>query len=328
MRLLIGRTLSGSTCNITDTGFTMSAENPITPTNFTSSLAYANGLQLAYESWGDPANPTVLLIMGLGMQLIAWPDEFCHTLVDQGYRVVRFDNRDCGLSTKVDSAPVPNMLLNALRYRIGLPVVAGYSLYDMAEDTASLLDALGIFRAHVVGVSMGGMIGQTLAARHPDRVLSLTSIMSTTGARSLPGPTLEATLALLSKPRKNDLQSLIDHQVKVFGVFGSPAFKYEEQVLRSHIERALRRSRCARGIIRQLAAIMATGDRTRDMAHIKAPTLVIHGDKDPLVPVAAGRDTAAKIPGAKLKIIEGMGHDMAPWPLMAEAILEHIRTVS
>src|SRR5690606_27216755 len=139
--------------------------------------------------------------------------------------------------------------------------------------------------------------------------------------------TVEATLALLSRPRKNDLQSLIEHQVKVFGVFGSPGFKRNEQELRTNIERALRRSRCARGIIRQLAAIMATGDRSRDMAHIKAPTLVIHGDKDPLVPVAAGRDTAAKIPDAKLKIIEGMGHDMAPWPLMAEAILEHLRTV-
>src|SRR5690554_7898326 len=184
----------------------MSANQPIEP-SFTTSLAYANGLQLAYESWGDPANPTVLLIMGLGMQLIAWPDDFCRTLVEQGYRVVRFDNRDCGLSTKVDSAPVPNMLLNALRYRVGLPVVAGYSLYDMAEDTASLLDALGIFRAHVVGVSMGGMIGQTLAARHPDRVLSLTSIMSTTGARSLPGRPLKPTSPCPASPRRKDCSS-------------------------------------------------------------------------------------------------------------------------
>lgn len=304
----------------------MSLDHPIDPLHGTS-IAYANGLQLAYESLGDPSHPTILLIMGLGMQLIAWPDGFCQALVEQGYRVVRFDNRDCGLSTKVDQVPVPNMLLNALRYRIGLPVAAGYSLYDMADDAAGLLDALGIFRAHVVGVSMGGMIGQTLAARHPDRVLSLTSIMSSTGARNLPGPTMEATLALLSRPRKNDLQSLIEHQVKVFSVFGSPGFPYDQQVLRAEIERALQRSRCARGIIRQLAAIMATGDRTRDMAHIKAPTLVIHGDKDPLVPVAAGRDTAAKIPGAKLRIIEGMGHDLAPWPLMAEAILKHIRSI-
>ncbi len=286
---------------------------------------YSNGLRLHYESLGDTTAPTILLIMGLGMQLTAWPDPFCEALVEQGFRVVRIDNRDAGLSTKADWLPIPNVPMNALRHRLGLSVQAGYTLLDMARDTSGLLDALGIFRAHVVGASMGGMIGQTLASHFPDQVLSLTSIMSSTGCRRLPGPTPQATRALLSKPKSKELEAVVEHQIKVFGILGSPGFPIDLEQRRQDIRRNIQRSRCVRGIARQMAAIFASGDRSADLARIRCPTLVIHGAQDPLLPVAAGRDTAAKIPHATLRIIEGMGHDMAAWPVIAEAITSHVR---
>jgi len=303
----------------------MATQSPLAsdPYNRTEGTVYSNGLRLHYESLGDTAAPTILLIMGLGMQLTAWPDPFCEALVRQGFRVVRFDNRDAGLSTKADWLPIPNVPMNALRHRLGLSVEAGYTLHDMARDTAGLLDALGIFRAHVVGASMGGMIGQTLASHFPDRVLTLTSIMSSTGCRRLPGPTTKATRALLSKPKSKELEAIVEHQIKVFGILGSPGFPIDPEERRREIRRNIQRSRCVRGIARQMAAIFASGDRSADLAHIRCPTLVIHGAQDPLLPLAAGRDTAAKIANATLHIIEGMGHDMAAWPVIAEAITAH-----
>ena len=286
----------------------------------------ANGISLEYESHGNADNPTILLIMGLGMQLTAWPDDFCDALVKQGFRVVRFDNRDIGLSTKFPQLGVPNLAWASIKHWFALPVKSGYLLDEMATDAVGLIDALGIRAAHIVGVSMGGMIAQQIAAHHADRALSLTSIMSSTGNPRLPRPSREVVQALLGRPdNPRDVQSIVDHYVKLFGIIGSPGFPIEATELRQRLETSVRRSHYPAGTARQLLAIVASGDRSALLKTIRAPTLVIHGDQDPLVPLAAGKDTAAKIPRAKLTIIRGMGHDMAAWPLLAEAIVQHCR---
>ena len=288
----------------------------------------ANGIRIEYESFGSSDAPAIVLVMGLGMQLTGWPDPFCQKLAGAGYRVLRFDNRDIGLSTHFDDRGVPNMLWQFLRARIGMRVRGAYDLNDMAADTVGLMDALGIGQAHVVGASMGGMIAQQLAALHPARVRSLVSIMSTTGNRRLPPATREAQRALFAKPRDpNDPRSVVDHYVRVFTVLASPGFPTDPAELRARMERSVARSYHPQGVARQIVAILASSDRSKDLATIRAPTLVLHGDRDPLVPLAAGRDTAAKIPGARLKIIEGMGHDMAAWPLLADEIVAHARAV-
>ncbi len=270
----------------------------------------ANGLELEYEIIGDDAAPPLLLIMGLGMQMIAWPDPFCLMLAEQGFRVIRFDNRDVGLSTKFDKAGTPNVTMEFAKYMLRLPMKSAYYIDDMSKDAAGLLDALGIARAHVVGASMGGMIAQNLAAHFPHKVLSLTSIMSTTGRRSLPGPTWKARNALLAPPAKRgDIPGAVARMKKVFRVIGSPAYPEEEAVLDAMCERHILRSNYPQGIARQLVAIAASGDRSRVLKDIVAPTLVIHGESDPLLPVAAGIDTARVIPKAKLCVIPGMGHD-------------------
>jgi proline iminopeptidase len=288
----------------------------------------ANGITVEYESLGDPEAPPILLIMGLGMQLIAWPDAFCQGLVERGFRVIRFDNRDCGLSSKIRVRRQPNIMAALAAAWLRLPVRAPYTLDAMAADTVGLLDALGVPRAHVVGLSMGGMIAQLVAATYPERVLSLTSIMSSSGSRKVSQPRPAAKRAILSKPgNPDDPDSVIEHLAGVFGVIGSPGFPTDRRELREQLARIVRRGYYPAGVTRQLVAIIASGDRRASLRKITAPTLVIHGAEDPLVPVEAGRDTARHIEGAKLMVIEGMGHDLAPGllPILVDAIAAHCR---
>jgi len=283
-------------------------------------------LHIEYESFGDPSHPAIVLIMGLGMQLMAWPDSFCQALVARGYRVIRFDNRDCGLSGRAPGKKRANLMLAMAASALGLPVRAPYTLDDMAGDTVGLMDKLGIVRAHIVGASMGGMIAQVLAAKFPLRVLSLTSIMSTSGNRKVSKPTKPARKVLLARPANpKDPESVIEHLVEMFGVIGSPGYPSTREELRSRIGKSVRRAYDPAGVARQLLAIIASGDRRKLLRTIAAPTLVIHGADDPLVPLAAGRDTAQHIPGAKLEVIEGMGHDFpeALMPRLAQAIADH-----
>lgn len=283
-------------------------------------------LHIEYESLGDPAHPAIVLIMGLGMQLMAWPDSFCQALVARGYRVIRFDNRDCGLSGRAPGKKRANLLLAMAASALGLPVRTPYTLEDMAGDAVGLMDRLGIDRAHIVGASMGGMIAQVLAAKFPQRVLSLTSIMSSSGNRKVSKPSRKARKVLLSRPAdpKNP-DSVIEHLVEMFGVIGSPGYPSSREELRSRIGHSVRRAYEPAGTARQLLAIIASGDRRKLLHTITAPTLVLHGADDPLVPLAAGRDTAQNIPGAQLQVIEGMGHDFpdALMPRLAQAIADH-----
>ena len=288
----------------------------------------ANGIKIEYESFGAESAPVILLIMGLGMQLTGWPDPFCEKLAAAGFRVIRFDNRDIGLSSYFDERGVPNMLWQFLKARIGARVRGPYDLNDMAADTIGLMDALQIKEAHVVGASMGGMIAQQVAAKYPARAKSLVSIMSTSGDRRLPPATRDAQRALLARPENpRDQRSVVDHYVKVFGVIASPGFPTDPAELRARMERSVTRSYHPQGVARQLVGILASGDRSSDLATIRVPTLVIHGDCDPLVRPACGEDTAKKIPGAKLKIIKGMGHDMAAWPVLADEILGYVKAL-
>ena len=271
-----------------------------------------------------PDTPTVLLIMGLGMQLIAWPLDFVDALTQAGYRVVRMDNRDIGLSHKTN-APMPSLVWMALRYRVRLPVTAAYTLRDMVEDTRGVLEALNISRCHVIGVSMGGMIAQGLASHHSDRVASLTSIMSTTGARGLPQATPKAAMALLSRPKSKRRDDIITHFVRVLGVIGSPKFPMSEIDVRQRIGEAFDRSFYPAGTIKQMAAIMASGDRSDEVRRITVPTLVIHGNADPLVPLQNGADTANKVKHSEYTVIDGMGHDLGALAAVTERVLPFLQ---
>ena len=271
----------------------------------------SNGITLEYESMGDPSAPALLLVMGLGMQLVAWPDAFCERLVQHGFRVIRFDNRDTGLSQKFDGLGVPRIPRAMLRALLGLRVRAPYDLGDMARDTVGLLDALGIRAAHVVGASMGGMIAQLVAAHYPERVLSLTSIMSTTGARHLRQPTLRVRRELLRRPEDpGSVESIIDNYEHLYGVIASPGYPTPREELRARIRRGVERSYYPQGFLRQLAAILASGDRSAVLGRIACPTLVIHGKADPLVPCEGGIDTARRIRDSKLVLLDGFGHDL------------------
>ena len=287
----------------------------------------SNGLDFEVEinAPGRPDGaPTVLLIMGLGMQLIAWPTEFIKALTDAGYRVVRLDNRDIGLSHKTAAKP-PNLVWMGVKHRMGWAIRADYTLRDMVEDTRGVLDALAITRCHVIGVSMGGMIAQGLASHHSDRVLSLVSIMSTTGARGLPQATPAATMALLKRPKSRQREDVIAHFVKVLAAIGSPKYPMVEADMRERIGSAFDRSFYPAGTIKQMGAIMASGDRSNEVQKITSPTLVIHGKDDPLVPLKHGEDTAKKIAGSEYAAIEGMGHDLATLPVLIERILPFLR---
>ncbi len=270
----------------------------------------ANGLSIEVDDQGLPGGEPVLLIMGLGMQLVAWPDEMVQKLVSRGFRVIRFDNRDIGLSQGFDHMGVPSVPLSAIRYALHLPVKAPYALADMAEDARGVLDALGIGAAHVCGASMGGMIAQHLAVRHPQRVRSLSLLMTTSGSRKLPQPRSNVRRALLARPRSQQPADVVAHLQKLLGVIGSPAFPPDPAFQRERLERMVRRSWHPAGTVRQLIAVVADGDRTPMLSRITAPTRVMHGAADPLVPPEAGRDLARRIAGAELDLIDGMGHDL------------------
>lgn len=271
-------------------------------------------LEFEYETIGDPAAPVILLVMGLGMQLVAWPDAFCRMLAQKGFRVVRFDNRDIGLSSRLDHLGVPDIHKQALRYFLRLPLEAPYYIEDMARDTLGLMDALGIGRAHLVGASMGGMIAQNLAAAAPERIASLVSVMSTTGSRKLPNPRPRALRALLlPPPPAGDVEAAIQRMTQLFRIIGSRTYPATEEYLREWIGRHVRRSFNPPGGARQLLAIAASGDRTEVVKRIKAPTLVLHGDEDPLLHVKCGQATARAINEsggrAEFEVVHGMGHD-------------------
>lgn len=283
----------------------------------------ANGIEIEYDTFGRPQDRPLLLIMGLGAQMIFWPEGFCELLARRGHYVVRFDNRDVGLSDKFEAAGLPNVLQLMVAAQSGQPVAAPYDLDDMATDAVGVLDALGLETAHVCGASMGGMIAQAMAIRHPERLRSLVSLMSTTGSPDLPIARPEA-LAVLVTPAPAGREANIEYGMRVWKVIGSPGM-YDEEAIRAQVERAYDRSFYPQGVARQLAAILAHGSRREALRSVGLPTLVIHGDADPLVPVEGGRDTAASIPGAELLILEGMGHDLpaAFWPRLVEAISAH-----
>lgn len=290
----------------------------------------SNGIELDYEVAGDPAHPALLLIMGLGMPAVLWPDAFVQAFVDAGLYVVRFDNRDCGGSTRLGGTRVPSMMGAIARALLRRKVSAPYTLDDMAADSAGLLAALGIARAHVVGASMGGMIAQVLAARYPDRVASLTSIMSSTGnpQRRIAFGKRHALKALLqAPPPPDDIPATVAHLERVFTAIGSPGFRQEPALLRAQFEKVARRGLYRIGTARQLLAVLASGDRRAMIGGIRVPTYVIHGADDPLVPLAAGFDTAKSIPGARLEVVMGMGHDFPPQLLasVARRIAAHCR---
>jgi pimeloyl-ACP methyl ester carboxylesterase len=270
----------------------------------------ANGIQIEYEDRGDAQAPVVLLIMGLGGQLTLWPVELVDALVARGFRVIRYDNRDIGLSTKFVASGVPNIRAMVLKSLFGFKPRSPYTLADMANDAVGLLDALGIGKAHIVGASMGGMIAQHVGFSHPARVLSLTSIMSSTGNRRLPRAKPEAMKVLINRPKSADRASMIEFGVMAARVVGSPGYPAEESRLRDNVARNFDRSFSPTGFSRQMAAIIADGDRRKRLAGVSAPTLVIHGTDDPLVPPAAAHDTVAHIAGAEMKLIPGMGHDL------------------
>jgi pimeloyl-ACP methyl ester carboxylesterase len=273
----------------------------------------ANGVRLEYEWLGADDAPVVLLVMGLGMQLVSWPDPFCTALARHGLRVLRFDNRDCGLSQKLDHLGRPPLLRALLRARLGLPVRAPYGLEDMAADSTGLLDVLGVPAAHVVGASMGGMIGQLMAARYPARVRTLTSIMSSSGARYLPHASRRVQRQLLQRPADpGDIDCVVGHLLALFTAIGSPGFPTPPDELRARLRRSVERGYHPAGVLRQMLAIMADGDRSARLRRIACPTLVIHGRADPLVPFACGVDTAIKIANSRLVAIDGFGHDFPP----------------
>lgn len=281
----------------------------------------ANGVSLYYEDHGPKGGEPLLLIMGLGAQMTRWPVGFIELLTARGYRVVAYDNRDVGLSEKLDGAGAPDMQAVYGAVAKGEKPNVAYVLSDMARDGVGLMDALGFARAHIVGASMGGMIAQMIAAEHPDRVLSLTSIMSSTGNPALPPARPEAMERLTNRGPDpvSDLEAFLDHGVASSTVLGSPGYPVDEAELRAQIRSDYERSFYPVGFARQMAAIVASGDRRKALAGITAPTIVIHGADDPLVPKEGGEDTAANIPGAELHLIAGMGHNL-PKPLWPEVV--------
>jgi pimeloyl-ACP methyl ester carboxylesterase len=280
--------------------------------------AAVNGVELAYQEMGDPEGEPLVLIMGLATQMIAWHEELCSLLAEQGFRVVRFDNRDIGHSTKLDWLGVPSRI----DMLVGRRATAPYLLRDMARDTTGLMDHLGIESAHVAGASMGGMIAQTIAIEQPERARSLVSMLSTTGNRLVGAPMLKTYGVLLAPPPRNR-EEMIERAVKTFRVIGSPGFPFDEPLVRELASRSYDRGQGAAGVFRQLHAITASGDRTRALRGLRLPTTVIHGANDPLVRPSGGRATAKAIPGARLRMIEGMGHDLprGVWPAVVEAIV-------
>lgn len=285
-------------------------------------------IEIFYEDHGDRSHEVILLVMGLGAQLTLWPDELVDVLVGEGFRVIRYDNRDIGLSQKMEGARAPSLAMQVLRKKIGFPARVPYTLTDMAHDGIGVLDALGIDAAHVVGASMGGMIAQLMAVHHSQRLLSLTSIMSTTGNGKLPQADKPAMDALIAPLKGMDEETLVAHGLNIARNIGSPGYPFDPQQQRERVLKNIRRSVYPAGLPRQLAAIIDDGCRRARLADVRVPTLVLHGEDDPLVKLAAGEDTAASIPGARLVTIPGWGHDI-PLPLIpqvASEIVTHARS--
>ncbi len=283
----------------------------------------ANGVDIEYESFGSEEAPAVLLIVGLGQQLTQLPESLCQMLVAQGYRVLRFDNRDAGLSTHFDAAGLPNVKRVMLAKTFGLRPRTPYTLLDMAADAAALLDGLGIASAHLAGASMGGMIAQLAAAHYPDKVLSLTSIMSTTGNRRVGRPSPKAAKALLlPSAAPGDIHSIVERGMKIRKVFNGSGYPLDEEQLRRSLAGAAQRAYNPAGVARQLAASLACGDRRNLLRKLKIPATVVHGEEDPLIPLECGLETAYNIPGARLVTIPGLGHEFpeAAMPIFADAI--------
>jgi pimeloyl-ACP methyl ester carboxylesterase len=292
-------------------------------------LVRANGIDICYEIFGDPAAEPLLLIMGLGAQMVIWDDAFCEQLAARGFRVIRFDNRDIGQSSTLRGGKrlTPFELVKLRLFHI--PVAAPYRLIDMARDTVGLMDALGIASAHLVGASMGGMIAQEVALSFPERARSLTSIMSTTGNPRVPPPTREMAAMLMAPPPKTK-EEYLERFARTWKILRAGSFPEDEARDRALAERCFARGLNAAGVGRQLRAILASGSRKARLHAVKAPTLVIHGTADPLVHPAGGRDTAASIPNAKLLMIDGMGHALPirTWPQIIDAIAAHAHGAS
>jgi pimeloyl-ACP methyl ester carboxylesterase len=283
----------------------------------------ANGLRLCYETFGSSSQPPMVLIMGMGAQMVGWDDEFCELLAGSGFWVIRFDNRDAGKSTHMEGAGTPDVMSALTRAWFRQPIKAPYRLQDMALDAVCLLEALKIQKAHLVGASMGGAIAQVLAFRFPERVLSLTSIMSTTGDPNLPQPAASALSAVLKAP-PTTREAYTEHYVATWNYLRVNSSPEDEQRDRLRAARNYDRGLYPAGAARQLVAILASGSRKEALRNVKAPTLVIHGDVDPLVPLAGGVDTAESIPGARLMVLEGMGHALPSrmWPRIVEDIVQ------
>jgi pimeloyl-ACP methyl ester carboxylesterase len=282
-------------------------------------IAPVNGIELCFQEMGEADGEPLVLVMGLATQMLAWDEGFCGLLVERGFRVIRFDNRDIGRSTRIESAGVPRRLDMMSGRRASAP----YLLRDMAADTVGLMDHLGIESAHIAGASMGGMIVQTMAIEHAERVRSMVSIMSNTGSRWTGMPSRKAMAVLLGRPPKGR-EAAIERAVKTFQVIGSPGYPFDEEQVRRVSGRSYDRGHSAAGVLRQLHAITASGDRTGALREVRTPTTVIHGSSDPLVRPAGGKATARAIPNARLKMIEGMGHDLPRqlWPVFAEEIAD------
>ena len=285
------------------------------------------GIEIFYEDRGSPDAEVILLVMGLGAQMTLWPDELVAALVGDGFRVIRYDNRDIGLSQKFEGKRAPSLPVQVLRKKIGFPAKVPYTLKDMADDGIGLLDALGIARAHIVGASMGGMIAQLMAVYHPDRLASLTSIMSTTGNGKLPQAEKRAIDALVAPITSMEEESLVAHGLNIAKNIGSPGYPFDPDQQRERVLLNMRRSVYPAGLPRQLAAIIDDGCRRSRLANVTVPTLVMHGEADPLVKLEAGEDTAKHISGARLVTIPGWGHDLpiALIPRIASEIAGHAR---
>lgn len=290
----------------------------------------SNGLTFEVECAGDEQAPAVLLTMGLGMQLVAWPDSLIETLVGAGFRVIRYDNRDIGLSSHLDPLGQPHMVWQMVKSRLGFSMRSPYSLQDMAQDAVGILDGLGVARAHLIGVSMGGMISQRIAITAPQRVFSLTSVMSSSGAPGLPGPNGEVARAMMKRPASQRPEDVVAHTKHLFSLIGSPDYAQDMPTFTRRLFEGVQRSYHPQGVARQLMAIVSDTDRHVLLQRIQCPTLVIHGRADPLVPIACGRDTAQRIPGARFEAIDGMGHDWPPGVAqrMSQLIVPHLQSAT
>ena len=288
----------------------------------------SNGIEIAYEEFGRSTDPALLMVMGLGLPCSAWPPEFIEMLAEQGIRVIIFDNRDIGLSQRFDHAGTPNLVVESLRRTFGLGVRAPYLLTDMMRDSVGVLDALDIESAHVVGISMGGMIAQLLAIHEMPRVRSLTSIMSTTGNRRLPGASRKVARHIMRGPRSSTAEGRKAYFRELLWLIGSPAYRPDPEDIDARLERVLSRGISPASTARQATAILSAKNRVPKLRKVAVPTIVIHGEEDPLVRVEGGHDTAAAIPGAQLTTIPGMGHDLPRqlWPQLTEMISAHVKS--